>query len=42
MALEHGDLFFVNRVGTTYKIEAYEIGDYLTTIPKDDGSLSCQ
>ena len=39
MALEHGDLFFVNRVGTTYKIEAYEIGDYLTTIPKDDGSF---
>ena len=33
MALEHGDLFFVNRAGATYKIEAVELGDYLTNNP---------
>ena len=37
MALEHGDLFFVNRAGATYKIEAIELGDYLTTNPLPGG-----
>lgn len=33
MALEHGDLFFVNRAGATYKIEALDLGDYLINNP---------
>ena len=30
MALDHGDLFFINRSASTYKIEAIELGEYLT------------
>ena len=33
MSLEHSDLFFVNRAASTYKIEAVELGEYLTTKP---------
>jgi hypothetical protein len=38
MALDHGDLFFINRSGATYKIEAVELGNYLTnnTLPGGD------
>lgn len=38
MALQNSDLFFVNRNAATYKIEAHEIGDFLLTEPKPDGS----
>lgn len=38
MALEHGDLFFINRSGSTYKIEAVELGNYLTDNPLNDGT----
>ena len=38
MALDHGDLFFINRSGSTYKIEALELGNYLTNNPLNDGT----
>ena len=37
MALDHGDLFFINRSGATYKIEAVELGNYLTNNPLPGG-----
>ena len=38
MALDHGDLFFINRSGATYKIEAVELGEYLTGNQLNDGT----
>lgn len=38
MALDHGDLFFINRSGATYKIEAVELGNYLTGNDLPDGT----
>ena len=38
MALDHGDLFFINRSGSTYKIEAVELGNYLTNNSLNDGT----
>ena len=38
MALDHGDLFFVNRSAATYKIEALELGEYLTNNALPNGT----